>query len=76
METIKQFKKRLRNELQDLKDTFGLRNREIAQASGITEVTVCKILNRCHVVSAETIEKVLVATRKACNKRVREALEV
>mgnify|MGYP003120822303 CR=1 FL=1 len=74
METVKQFKMRSRNEIQDLKAMFGLRNREIAEASGITEVTVGKIINRCHVVSAETVEKTLLATREICRYRMKEAM--
>ena len=73
METIAQFKKRSRNEIEAIRDTFGLRQRELASASGVTDVTIGKIFTKCQDVKAETIERVLFAARKIKSERMEVA---
>ena len=73
METIAQFKKRSRNEIETIRDTFGLRKRELAERSGVTDVTIGKIFTRCQDVKAETIEQVLFAARDIKSERMEAA---
>jgi predicted transcriptional regulator len=72
METLSQFKKRSRNEIDRLKQTFGVTNAKLSEHSGVSTVTIGKISSHCQDVSAETIEKVLMSARQIVSERVTE----
>ena len=58
MKTVKQLKMELRNAIEDIKVANRFSNMQIADASGVTNVTVGKAINAPYTISAEAVQKV------------------
>lgn len=75
MKTVKQIKMELRNQIEDMKNAYRFSNIEIAEACGVTNVTVGHAINAPHRVSAEMMERIYNGCAELENVRIRKITE-